>query len=149
PFAPGHLLAGRGPKFDYQLSWHPAPVFHLDALRLGPLADLGTVQPARRSPAPAAGRPPGGAACLPGGTDKAGQRIPQLPGVLGVQVDLVFRAVQPETDGTLGVAAVKVIDEQGLYLLSHGRSIPLTDLWRTSVDNPSRTSVQPRRCTQP
>ena len=34
--------------------------------------------------------------------------IPQLP------------AVQPEADGTLGGAAVEVIDEQDLYLLSHG-----------------------------
>jgi hypothetical protein len=36
-----------------------------------------------------------------------------------------------------------------LYLLSHGRSSPLTDLWRTSVCSSSRTSVQPRRRTQP
>jgi hypothetical protein len=40
-----------------------------------------------------------------------------------VQVDLIFRAVQPEADGSLGSTAVKVIDEQGLYLLGHGRSI--------------------------
>src|SRR5579864_2931647 len=63
--------------------------------------------------------------------------------MLSVQVDLVLCAVQPEPDGSFGSTAVNVIDEQGLYLLSHGRSIPLTDLWRTSVDNPSRTSVQP------
>jgi hypothetical protein len=57
--------------------------------------------------------------------------------MLFVQVDLVLGAVQPETDGTLGSAAVKVIDEQGLDLLGHGRLIPLTDLWRTSVNNPT------------
>jgi hypothetical protein len=41
--------------------------------------------------------------------------------VLGVQVDLVLGAVEREPDGTLGGAAVEVIDEQDLYLLSHGR----------------------------
>jgi hypothetical protein len=41
--------------------------------------------------------------------------------VPGVQVDLVLGAVQPEPDGTLGGATVEVIDEQDLYLLSHGR----------------------------
>jgi hypothetical protein len=41
--------------------------------------------------------------------------------VPGVQVDLVLGAVQREPDGTLGCAAVEVIDEQDLYLLSHGR----------------------------
>jgi hypothetical protein len=44
-----------------------------------------------------------------------------LRGVPGVQVDLILGAVQPEPDGALGGAAVEVIDEQGLYLLSHGR----------------------------
>ena len=34
----------------------------------------------------------------------------------GVQVNLVLRAVQAETDGSFGGTAVKVIDEQGLYL---------------------------------
>jgi hypothetical protein len=42
--------------------------------------------------------------------------------VLGVQVDLILGAVQPEADGTFGGAAVEVIDEQGLDLLSHGSS---------------------------
>ena len=65
------------------------------------------------------------------------KRIAQLPGVLFVQVDLILTTVQPETDGTLGGAAIKVIDEQGLYLLGHSRSFPLTDLCRTSVDNPT------------
>jgi hypothetical protein len=34
----------------------------------------------------------------------------------GVQVDLVLRAVQAETDGSFGGTAVKVVYEQGLYL---------------------------------
>ena len=38
--------------------------------------------------------------------------------MLGVQVDLVLRAVQAETDGSFGGSAVKVIDEQCLYLLT-------------------------------
>ena len=86
---------------------------------------------------------PGPAADPPGSIHITCQRIPQLLGMLGVQVDLILRAVQPEPECALGVTAVKVIDEQGLYLLSHECSIPLTDFWRTSADNPSRTSVQP------
>jgi hypothetical protein len=35
-----------------------------------------------------------------GSTGVSGQRIPQLPVVPGVQVDLVLGAVQPEPDGT-------------------------------------------------
>ena len=35
-----------------------------------------------------------------GSMDVSGQRIPQLPVVPGVQVDLVLGAVQPEPDGT-------------------------------------------------
>jgi hypothetical protein len=133
----GFLLPGSRLELDYQLSRHPAAVFYLDALGLGPLSDLGGVQPVRRSPASAASRPPGSAAGPAGSTDVAGQRIPQFLGMLGVQVDLIFRAVQPEADGSPGCTAVKVIYEQGLYFLSHMCSIPLTDLWRTSVDNPS------------
>jgi hypothetical protein len=47
--------------------------------------------------------------------------------MLGVQVDLMLRAVEPEADGALGLAAVEVIDEQGLRLLSPGSSITLAD----------------------
>ena len=49
------LLAGGRLELDHQFGRHPAAVFHLDALRLGPLADLGGVQAARRSPAATAG----------------------------------------------------------------------------------------------
>jgi hypothetical protein len=38
--------------------------------------------------------------------------------MLGVQVDLILGAVQPEADRALGVAAVKVVDKKGLYLLT-------------------------------
>ncbi len=46
----GPLVSGGRLEFHYQLSRHPAAVLYLDALRLGPLADLGGIQPARRSP---------------------------------------------------------------------------------------------------
>jgi hypothetical protein len=36
--------------------------------------------------------------------------------VLGVQVDLILGAVQPEPDRAFGLAAIEVVDEQGLYL---------------------------------
>jgi hypothetical protein len=126
--APCTLLAGCRLELHDQSSGYPAAILHLNTLSLGPLAYLGGVQPACRSPAGTAGRPPGNAAGPPGSTHVACQGIPQLLGMPGFQVDLVLRAVQAETDGSLGGTAVKVIDEQSLYLLSHGRSGPLTDL---------------------
>ena len=44
------------------------------------------------------------------------QRIPQRLGVPGVRVDLILGAVQPEADSALSLAAIKVLDEQGLYV---------------------------------
>jgi hypothetical protein len=43
--------------------------------------------------------------------------------VLSVQVDFILGAVQSETDGAFGLAAIEVVNEQGLYLLGHGYSI--------------------------
>jgi hypothetical protein len=42
--------------------------------------------------------------------------------MIGVQVDLIFRAVQPEADRALSGAAVQIINEQGPHLLGHGYS---------------------------
>jgi hypothetical protein len=39
--------------------------------------------------------------------------------VLRVQVDFVFRVVQGEPDRAIGLAAVDVVNEQSLDLLSH------------------------------
>jgi hypothetical protein len=68
--------------------------------------------------------------------------------MLGAEVDLIFRAVQPEVDRTLGGAAVDVIDEQGLYLLGHGCSIPRAD-WRTILETLGSASVWPHRYVDP
>ena len=114
---PRPLLSGGGLELDHQFGRHPPAVLHLDALRLGPLADLGAVHPARRCPAPAPGWPPRTAPGPPGRMHIARQRIPQRLGMLGVQVDLVLGAVQPEADSALSLAAIKVVDEQGLYLM--------------------------------
>ncbi len=81
------LLSGSRLELDDQLGGHPSAVFYLDALRLGPLTDLGGVQPAHRAPAPASGRPPGTAASPPGSPHIPRQRVPQFLGVPGVQVD--------------------------------------------------------------
>jgi hypothetical protein len=67
---------------------------------------------------PRAGRPTGATADPPPSPHVGRQRVPQLLGMLGVQVDLVLRAVQPEADRTLCGAAVQVVDEQGLHFLS-------------------------------
>ena len=121
PETSGSLVFGSGPELHYQFGWHPAAVLHLDALRPAPLADLGAAHPAGRCPASTPRWPPH---C----THVARQRIPQRLGMPGVQVDLIVGAVQAEADGALSLAAIKVIDEQGLYLMGHGCSIPFTDL---------------------
>ena len=114
------LLGGSFLESGHQFGGHPSAVFHLDALRLGPLTHLGGVRPAARSLASAVGWPPGAAPRPPGGTHVARQRLPQRPGMLGVQVDLVLGAVQREADGPFSLGAIQVIDEQDLYLLSYG-----------------------------
>ena len=123
---PCTLLAGRRLELDHQFSGYPPAVFHFDSLRLGPLTDPSGVQSARRFPAAAASGPAGATANPPPSPYVGRQRVPQLLGVLGVEVDLILGAVQPEADRPLGGAAVDVIDEQGLYLLSYGRPGPLT-----------------------
>jgi hypothetical protein len=130
-------LSGGGLEFDDELGGHPATVFHVDALGFSPLANFGGVQAGRRSPASVPGWPASSAAGPPRSAHIARKGVPQRLGVLGAQVDLILGTVQSETDGSFGFSAIKVIDEQGLDLLGHGRSIPLTDLWRTSVDNPT------------
>ena len=58
------------------------------------------------------------------------ERIPQCVGMLGVQVDLVLGAVQAEADCAFSLAAIEVVDEQGLYLLSH--MCPVSSLSRSA-----------------
>ncbi len=93
------LLSGHRLELDYQLSGHPSAVFDVDALCLGPLADLGRVQPVRRCFASGAGWPPGTASGSAGGSHVACQCVPEFLGVLSVQVDLVVGAVEAEADG--------------------------------------------------
>ena len=103
------LLAGCCLERDYEFSGYPAAVFHVDALGLGPLADLNGVQSACRCPVPATGGSAGGAADPPPGLYAGGKGVPQLLGVLGVQVDLILGAVESEADRDLGGAAVEVV----------------------------------------
>jgi hypothetical protein len=52
------------------------------------------------------------------------QCIPQRLGMLGVQVDLILGTVQPEADRTFRLAAIEVVDKQGLYLWAMGAPFP-------------------------
>jgi hypothetical protein len=47
------------------------------------------------------------------------QCLAELVVVRGAEVDLVFRAVQAEADGAGRLAAVEVVNEQGLNSLGH------------------------------
>src|SRR5260370_18601525 len=131
------MLHRRRNTAGHKLSRHPSAVFHLDALRPGPLPDLSRVQRAHRRPASGPGRPPATAARPPGAPPVPPQRASQLRGMPGAQIDLVLRAVQPEADGAVGVTAIKVIDQLDLYLLSHN-CLFLSRAWRISLANPSR-----------
>jgi len=59
-------------------------------------------------------------------------------GVPGVQADLAVVAVEAGPDGGLGLAAIKIIDEQGLYLPGHRNASFCALLWRASVDHQRR-----------
>jgi len=68
------------------------------------------------------------------------QRVWQPPGMLGVRVDLILRAVRAELDGIVSLAAVQVTGEQRLYLLGHHVcSVPVGGLGRISI--PHRLEV--------
>ena len=114
------------PELDDQFGRHAAAVLDLDALGLGPFADLSGVQAAGRRPAPAPRGPASGAA-PPRGLDVPRERLAERFGVLRVQVDLVLGTIQRKADGTLCLTAIDVIDEQGLYLLGHVYSVPLVE----------------------
>ena len=70
----------------------------------------------------------------PGGPHpRTGPAHPAILRVPGVQIDLILGAVQPEAERPLGRAAVEIINEQGLNLLSHGRPDPLNGYQRDGV----------------
>jgi len=84
----------------HQLSPRPSAVVHLDALRPGPQPDRSGVQPAHRCPAPIAGRPPA-AACAPGGSHAARQRVTQRPACPAVMPISDPVPPSPEANGAL------------------------------------------------
>jgi len=138
------LLSGGGLELHDQLGGHPAAVLYLDALRFGPLADLGAAGPACPCLAPAPGSVPRTGCSPPARGHVPGQGIAQLLGVLGVQVDFILGAVQAEADRALSLAAVKVIDVQGLYLLGHGCSISslaLSSAWSADAHAGGQVTV--------
>ena len=149
---PYALLARCRLELHDQFGGYPAAVLYVNALGLGPLAYLGGVQHACRAPARAAGRPPGSTADSPGSIHVA------VRASRSSWACLVFRSISYSVPSrpkrTVPSAALPSrssinVDKQGLYLLGHGRSSPLTGLWRASVCSSSRTSVQPRRRPQP
>jgi hypothetical protein len=64
--------------------------------------------------------------------------------VLGVQVDLILGAVQPEPDRAFGLAAIEVVDEQGLYLMGHRCSISSLASSSAIVSRHSQALLLPR-----
>src|SRR5580704_4726822 len=114
--AGGCLSPGGRLVFGDDVGRHAAAVLDVDALFPGPGADCGGVDGAGGA---AAGGSAGCAAGLAGVVDVFPQRGVQFFGVLGAQVDFIAHAVQAEPDGACGLAAVDVVDVEGLYFLSH------------------------------
>jgi hypothetical protein len=96
------LLSSRGLELDQRFSGHPSAMFHLDALRLGPLAGFSAV-------CPVAGvlRAPGLVARHRLGPSCRASASRSARGMPGVQSDVLLGARQPGADGivTFSVAA--------------------------------------------
>jgi hypothetical protein len=109
-------------------------VFHVYAFVPGPSRGLRCCS-ARSQEAPRSSALAGGSAPTrePQPRSAARKRVWQRPGMLGVQVDHTpCRA--GELDGIVSLAAVKVMDEQRLYLLGrHVCSVPVSGLGRSSI----------------
>src|SRR5450631_3313848 len=102
----------------------PASERHSDALAGGPLphnrgAGAGTWD---RTLLVATGGDGAAELRAPAVLDELGQRLPQRPGVLLAQVDLVAASVQTECDGLRGLTAVQVVHHRHGCLLRH--SVP-------------------------
>src|SRR5215469_3794148 len=115
------LSGGLAVPFNH-IGRDPAAFLDVDALRFRPGADGGGVE---ASTGPAT-RPPALPSCrrrdLSGMLDIVSQCIVQFLAVHRAEVNLVVRAIQSKPDGALCVAAIDVVDEEGLYLLGHVRS---------------------------
>jgi hypothetical protein len=61
--------------------------------------------------------------------------------MLGVQVDLILGAVQPKADSAFSLAAVEVIDEEGLHLMGLTAAPFLSFIRCISVGNRSPADV--------
>src|SRR5271167_3737227 len=104
------LSRGRLELHD-QFRGHPPAVLNLNALGLGPLPNRGGVGSVGTcSLPPAAAWPPGSSArCPTSGINVPRHRSPKRVSIVGAQVDLILRAVQPQTSGFLCLAAIEVI----------------------------------------
>jgi hypothetical protein len=110
------LLSGGLAVPGHDIGRHPAAFLDVDALASGPGADRRGVRGGR---APAAAGSPAGAADLAGVRDERLQGVAQCLAVRRAQVDFIVGAVQGEADGPLGLAAVDVIDVEGLDFLGY------------------------------
>lgn len=122
------LRSGGCPELGGHVPWDASAVFDPIAVCFGPVAYLGGAVSVRGGLAPGPGWPPDGIGDLPSRLRVAGQGVPQMGGVDRVQVNLVVGAVQAEMDCTVSFTAVKVVDEDGLYLLGHFLSIRVSSV---------------------
>src|SRR5258708_23791123 len=113
------LLPGGFPGLGDDARGNPAAFLNIDPLLPGPGADGHGVDGAGAPAAAAAGSIARRTADLAGVGDVRCEGIAQGAAVIGVQVDFVVGAVEGEPDCSLGLAAVHVVDEQGLDLLGH------------------------------
>jgi hypothetical protein len=126
------LLCCGGLELGYQFGGYASAVFDVDALCLGPLANLGGIQPVRLGLASAWGWPPGTTADPATGTDITRKCVPQLLGVLSVQVDLVLGAVQSEVDERSSSRSSSTRRRSWAVGGSRSSSAARSQAWRTS-----------------
>ena len=106
------LLAIRHLVLGDEAGGNPAPVLDVNTPGLGPFPYLLGIDAVYRGTA-GTGRTPPRPGDPAGLADVRSSEFPQLPGVTGIQVNLIPGAVKPEFDGLDRRTAVDIIDKEG------------------------------------
>src|SRR5215467_2913940 len=111
------LLPGGLVLFDHARRNSPA-IAHPNAAVFRPRADVTAALASRSRPGPGgpAGHSP---AQLAGMAHEGSELLTESQGMLVAQIDLIVSAVEPESQGFIGMTAVNIVSQLDAYLLSH------------------------------
>src|SRR5258708_23988993 len=121
------LTDGGFPELNDELGRDPSAVLDVVAVLPRPGADSNGIDGAGLAARTAWPRLARRSADLAGVVDVTPERGTQLLVVLAAEVYFVFSPVQGEADGSVGLAAIDVVDEQGLDSLGH---VNCSVMWR-------------------